>query len=297
MDLFVEKYRPHTLDKFIGDNTVRDKVQEYINEGTLQNLLLFGPAGTGKTSLAKLIVKQLEADHLYINASDENNIEMVRDHIKSFVQTMGFSKWKIVILDEFKATNAAQAALNNIMETYSNVARFILTCNYIDKILPSIRSRCTAYHINTPPKVKVASRIATILDKESVKYVPKDILTIVNWYYPDQRTMLNECFRCSSSGTLIPIENKQHHVEYLDDVLTELMSGSPKLSTIRQIVADAKVREFDDLFKFLYDNVEKITDNHAMIIYHVADTQYKISNVIDGEIQIANMFNNIIKEL
>ena len=130
MDLFVEKYRPHNLDSFIGDNSIRDKIQEYINEGTLQNLLLFGPAGTGKTSLAKLIVKQLESDYLYINASDERGIDTIRDKIVPFAPSIGFNGLKIIILDEADyLTPQAQATLRNVIETFSSSCRFIFTCN------------------------------------------------------------------------------------------------------------------------------------------------------------------------
>ena len=132
MDLFVEKYRPQSLEGFIGDNTVREKVQEYLKEGTLQNLLLFGPAGTGKTSLAKLIVKQLEADHLYINASDERGIDTIREKIIPFASSIGFNGLKVVILDESDYLTAqAQATLRNVMESFSASCRFILTCNYL----------------------------------------------------------------------------------------------------------------------------------------------------------------------
>jgi len=141
--LWVEKYRPSNLDSYIGNEHLKSKIEVYLESGDLPHLLLFGKAGTGKTTLAKLLVKNIECDYLYINASDENNVDTVRTKVKNFASTIGFKDMKIIILDECDyITPNAQAALRNIMETFSKHCRFILTCNYVERIIDPIQSRC-----------------------------------------------------------------------------------------------------------------------------------------------------------
>jgi replication factor C small subunit len=146
MELFVEKYRPTNLKEYIGNQNVKDKIAEFLEQGSIQNLLLFGDAGGGKTSLAKLIVKNLEADYLYLNASDERGIDTIREKIIPFASTIGFGGFKIVILDEADyLTPQAQATLRNTIETFSATCRFILTCNFLERIISPLQSRCLAF--------------------------------------------------------------------------------------------------------------------------------------------------------
>ena len=153
----------------------RLKIQEYLKTGKLQNLLLFGPAGTGKTSLAKLIVGQLNADHLYINASDERGIDTIRDKIIPFASSIGFNGLKIVILDESDYLTAqAQATLRNVMESFSASCRFILTCNYLDRIISPLQSRCMAFGITPPSKKEVGQHILQICESEGINYTDDD---------------------------------------------------------------------------------------------------------------------------
>ena len=151
--LWVEKYRPQTLDTYVGNEHLVKKAGSYIKNDDIPHLLLYGKAGTGKTTLAKLIVNQIDCDYLYINASDENNVDTVRTKIKTFASSIGFKKWKVVILDECDyITPNAQAALRNLMEVFSSHCRFILTCNYLERMLQPIVSRCQTYNISPPSK-------------------------------------------------------------------------------------------------------------------------------------------------
>ena len=190
--LWVEKYRPTTMDTYIGNEHLKSKVEVYLESGDLPHLLLYGRAGTGKTTLAKLLVNNIECDYLYINASDENNVETVRTKVKQFASTMGFKDMKIVILDECDyITPNAQAALRNLMETFSKHCRFILTCNYVERIIDPIQSRCQSFQIIPPDRKQVATHLSDILSKESVQYELDDIVTIVNSGYPDIRRVIN----------------------------------------------------------------------------------------------------------
>jgi len=158
--LWVERYRPSTLDTYVGNETLKTKVERFIEEQNVPHLLLYGRAGGGKTTLAKIIVNAIECDYLYINASDERNIDLVRDKLKNFASSVGFKPNKIVILDEadYLNVNSAQPALRNLMETFSAHCRFILTCNYVEKIIDPIQSRCQTYKIIPPSKKDVALR-------------------------------------------------------------------------------------------------------------------------------------------
>ena len=167
--LWVEKYRPSKLTEYVGNEHLKDKVKDYLESGEIPHLLFFGKAGTGKTTLAKLIVNSIDCDHIIINASDENNVDTVRNKVKGFASTVGFKDMKIIILDEFDyMTPGAQAILRNLMETFSKHCRFILTCNYIEKIIDPIQSRCQSFAITPPTKKDVAVQVAKILDAENV---------------------------------------------------------------------------------------------------------------------------------
>ena len=295
MDLFVEKYRPHNLNNFIGDSTVRDKVQEYISEGTLQNLLLFGPAGTGKTSLAKLIVNQLEADHLYINASDERGIDTIRDKIVPFASSIGFNGLKIIILDESDyLTPQAQATLRNVIETFSNSCRFIFTCNYLDRIISPLQSRCVAFGIIPPSKKEVGQHILQICEKEKINYTKEDLGQIIITHYPDIRKILNTVQGSVKGGKLILDSKSLVNTDFENKVVAALKNKA-KLNDIRQIIADSGAQQFESLFRCLYDNVEEYTTNIGDAIIIISQYQYEYSFVVDKEICVAAMLNKLIK--
>ena len=190
--LFVEKYRPDTLDNYIGNEHLKSKVEHYLNTGDLPHLLLFGKAGTGKTTLAKILVKNIECDYLYINASDENNVDTVRNKVKQFASTVGFKDMKVIILDECDyITPNAQAALRNLMETFSKHCRFILTCNFVERIIDPIQSRCQSFQIVPPSRNEVAKHLHNILIQENIMDTPEDIKILVEMGYPDIRRVIN----------------------------------------------------------------------------------------------------------
>lgn len=255
------------------------------------------------TSCCKLIANALDADVLYINASSENSIDTVREKITSFATTIGFSKWKIVILDEFSLFSfSGMSALNGLMESTSKHTRFFFTGNYIEKFLPSIISRCSPFLIQSPPIKLVCRNIANILTAENVKFDPKTVVRVVEQFYPDQRAMLNYCQTNSITGELIYSELNAISSDYCSKIVDTIKNSSdPKttFTSIRQIIADSKVRQFDELFKYLYDNLDEFvpTGKKAQTILHIADCQHKILNVVDGEIQIAAMFINILRDL
>jgi len=295
MDLFVEKYRPQDLDGFIGDQTVRNKVQDYLKKGTLQHLLLFGPAGTGKTSLAKLIVSQLGADHLYINASDERGIDTIREKIIPFASSIGFNGLKVVILDESDYLTAqAQATLRNVMESFSASCRFILTCNYLDRIISPLQSRCMAFGIIPPSKKEVGQHILQICDQEGIKYTKEDLGQIILTHYPDIRKILNTVQGSLKNKEIILDSKSLVNTEFENKVVQGL-KNKINLKEIRQIIADSGATQFESLFRCLYDSVEEYTTNIGDAIVIIAQYQYEYSFVVDKEICIAAMLNKLLK--
>ena len=202
--LWVERYRPVSLENYIGNEHLKTKVSKYINTGDIPHLLLHGKAGTGKTTLAKLLVSNIDCDQMYINASDENNVETVRNKIKVFASSVGFKDLKVIILDECDfLTPNAQAALRNLMETFSKHCRFILTCNFVERIIDPIQSRCQSYQIIPPSKKEVAVHTSNILNTEGVTYDNNDIVTMVNSSYPDIRRIINSVQRNIVDNNLI----------------------------------------------------------------------------------------------
>ena len=284
--LWVERYRPDTLDGYVGNEHILEKVRIYIQNEDVPHLLFFGGAGTGKTTLAKIITNQIDCDLMYINASDENNVDTVRDKIRGFASSMGFRKWKVIILDEADyLTPNAQAALRNLMETFSKTTRFILTCNYVEKIIDPIQSRCQTFGITPPSKKEVAIRLKEILDLEGVQYEMSDMAILVNSGYPDIRRVLNAAQRQIVNGELKIDKTSTIQANYMDEVLTILKSnGSVKdsFTKVRQIIADSKVKDFTPFYRFLYDNIDEYANGKVgNTILKIADAQYKDASVVD----------------
>ena len=202
--LWVEKYRPQDLSTYVGNEALKTKVERFLDDGNVPHLLLYGRAGGGKTTLAKIIVNHVDCDYLYINASDERNIDLVRDKLKTFASSVGFKPMKVVILDEadYLNVNSAQPALRNLMETFSAHCRFILTCNYVEKIIDPIQSRCQTYKIVPPSKKEVAVHSKIILEKENISFDLDDLALVVTAGYPDMRKVINELQRMSIDGKL-----------------------------------------------------------------------------------------------
>lgn len=302
--LWTEKYRPTHLKDYVGNETLKETIQRYIDQDDIPHLLFYARAGTGKTTLGKIITNSIDCDVLYINASDENNVETIRTKIKSFVSSVGFKKWRIVFLDESDyLTPQAQAVLRNMMEQFSKSARFILTCNYPEKIIDPIQSRCSVFEVYPPSKKDVAIRVVDILKQEGVKFKPEDVAVIVNHHYPDIRRVISAVQRQVADGELKLSKQAVLEVDYMAKVVEVLKStGLPakdKFTQIRQIIADSKVRMFDDLYRYLYDNVEQFAPDgkQAGVILEIAKAMREDPGCTDKEINVMAMMIEIIQTI
>jgi replication-associated recombination protein RarA len=300
--LWVEKFRPGTLDGYVGNEHIIEKVKLYLKSGDVPHLLFYGGAGTGKTTLAKIIANNVDADVMYVNASDENNIETVRTKIKNYASTVGFRQWKIVILDEADyMTPNGQAALRNLMETFSKTTRFILTCNYVEKIIDPIQSRCQVFGITPPNKTEVAKRIVTILNELQVQYDTKDIATTINAGYPDIRRVLNSCQRQVVDGKLVIDDASLVQANYMSELLEILQSDQKKgdaFKNIRQLIANSKVQDFTSLHKFLFDEIDNYAKGHlASVILILAESQYQDAFAVDKELHMMSTMIKLLNEL
>ena len=287
--LWVEKYRPQTLKDYIGNDLLKEKVQSYLDNNDVPHLLLYGKAGTGKTTLAKIIAQTIECDMMVINASDENNVETVRNKVKNFASGAGFKGFKIIILDEFDyMTPNAQAILRNLMETFSRHTRFILTCNYHEKIIEPILSRCQTFAVNPPSKKEVAVHVTEILNKEGIRFDIKDVADIISSFYPDIRRVMNTCQLQSSKGELKVDKQTILQADFKNKIVDLLASGEEKRNAyiqIRQIVGDNKVNDFAELYTALYERLDDYAaGNTANVILELAQGQFRDALVIDKEI-------------
>ncbi|MDA9309669.1 AAA family ATPase [bacterium] len=299
--LLNEKYRPITLDKFVGNENIKKSLSKYLEQNDILNLIFYGPAGTGKTTLAKLIVQNLDCDYLYINASDERGIETIRDKVQGFASTISFEPIKVVILDEADfLTIQAQASLRNIIETFSRTTRFIMTCNYVERIIDPLQSRCQVLKIIPPTKKDVAKHLAWILNQESIKYDIKDLVPLINQYYPDLRKCINTIQLSTLDNQLKLDQSVLVSSNYIDKVINALSEGSKfnKIdcyNDIRQIIADANVDDFDELFKALYTRASDYLEHKegtASIL--INEHQYKANFRIDKEINAMSLIQNLI---
>lgn len=295
-----EKYRPDTLEGYICKDEVKAKFKEFIDKQDIPHLLFAGKPGAGKTTLAKILVNNIDCDFLYINATDERSIDIMRDKVGAFAAAGSFKPLKIVILDE--ATHilqASQVILLNMMETYSLTTRFILTGNYAERLIEPLRSRCQEFDLSPPSKKVVAQHISVILDKENIDYEVQDLVTIVNKFYPDFRKIINNCQKYTVDGTLTLDNLVNESDDYQVKILDELKKPSVKsFNLIRQIIANVDLDDFESLYKFLYNKLnEYAKGNEGYIICILEEGAYRGHFVLDKEINIMSTISRILESI
>jgi len=295
--LLVEKYRPTNIDNYVGNESIKKSISSYINQNDIQNLIFYGPAGTGKTTLAKLIVKNIECDFIYINASDERGIETIRDKVSGFASTMSFKPLKVVILDEADfLTIQAQASLRNVIETFSRTTRFILTCNFIERIIDPLQSRCQTLKVIPPSKLDIVKHLKKVTDKEEIKVRVDDLAIVVNNNYPDVRKMLNTIQVSTTDNTLNLDTTTLVSSSYMRKVLKELSDDKPRFNDIRQIIADANVQDFEELYRYLYDHAHIFAlGKEGTVAYYINEYTYQSNFRIDKEINCMALISQLIK--
>jgi replication factor C small subunit len=294
-ELWTEKYRPRTVADYVfRDDQQRQQVQAWIDAGTIPHLLFSGSPGVGKTTLAKILINELGIDGydvLEINASRENSVDDVRDKITGFVQTMPFGEFKIVLLDEADYfSHNGQAALRGVMETYASTARFILTCNQPNKVIPALHSRCQGFHIERVDATEFTARVATVLVAENVEFDLDTLDTYVKAAYPDLRKCLNMCQMNATSSILTAPRGDEGGIrEWKLDVVQLFKAG--RVHDARKLLcSSARPEEMEEVFRWMYDNLDLWStdpEKQDQAIVIIRNGLVNIPMVADQEINLA----------
>jgi replication factor C small subunit len=290
--LWVEKHRPNTLDGYLGNESFLGDLKEWIDKGDFPNLLLYGGPGTGKTTAAKLIIHNIDCDSMYMNCSDENGIDVIREKVKAFASAASFKPLKVVILDEadFLTVNA-QAALRNIIETFSLHTRFIFTCNFVERIISPLQSRLASYALQPPTPKQLFNHINRILEQEEVEYEPKDVTFVVKQFYPDIRKTLNNIQSCIKSGRVDITGKSFTKSNYVQEIVDKITSPTKStLNEVRQIVADNDIRDFSEIYRALYDSTQS-----AIKIIIIAEGIHNSVTSIDKEITFVSTISKLLQ--
>jgi replication factor C small subunit len=276
-ELWVEKYRPNTVDGYVfRDAHQKLQVERWIADGTIPHLLLSGNAGIGKTTLARILFNELEIneyDIMEINASRENSSDTIRDKITNFVQMIPFGPFKVVLLDEADyMTPNAQAILRGVMEQYHTTARFILTCNYPNRIIPAIHSRCQGFHVERVDQTEFTARVATILVEENINFDLDTLDTYVKATYPDLRKCINMVQMNSLNGELVSPDSADAGEADYKIAMVELFKQGKVTEARKLLCSQARPEEMEEIYRWMYNNIamfgstEEKQDNAILLI-------------------------------
>ena len=302
--LFVEKYRPQTIDECVLSKSLKDTFQSIVDGGELPNMMFTGSAGVGKTTVARALCNELSLDYIIINGSEDGNIDTLRGRIKQFASTISLQGgFKVVILDEADYLNpqSTQPALRGFIEEFSSNCRFILTCNFKNRIINPIHSRCSIYEFNLGNKKKMAmqfmQRLRFILDSEGIKYDNAVVAELIMKYIPDWRRVINECQRYGISGTIdtgILVSLSESSIKVLMDNLK-----NKNFKDMRKWVNDNIDVESTKLFRMVYDNMIEyvMPSSIPQLVLILADYSYKDSFVADHELNVVACMTEIMSQI
>lgn len=299
--IWTEKYRPQKLGQYICDDKIKAKMAEFIEKQDIPHLLFPGTPGAGKTTLAWILAKNINCDILYLNATEERGMDDIREKVGKFAAAASFKKIKIVILDE--ATHllaASQVLLLNMIETFALKTRFILTGNYVERLIPALKSRLQKFELTTPDKAEICEMVTNILDTEKVKYDIKDVAFVINRFYPDQREIINNLQANTLNNKFTIDKNKvAERNAYLDQVVTELKNPTKSsFNKIRKIIADSCVGDFDIIYKQLYDAISEYASCSEGTVTEIIEEYLFHRNFrVDGEICFMACINRILESL
>jgi replication factor C small subunit len=294
-ELWVEKYRPMNIDGYVfKDSAQRKQVQSWITDGGIPHLLFSGSPGTGKTTLAKVLINELgveDADVLQINASRDNGVELIRKKITAFSETMPWGAFKVILLDEADHISPeGQAALRGVMEQYHSVVRFVLTCNYPNRIIPAIHSRCQGFHITKLDQTDFTVRVAEILAENSVEF---DIETLDNYVkatYPDLRKTINTVQMAVVDDRLTVLDDESEAGGEWKLKMVALFREGKRREARKTITANARSDEYEEIFQFLYRNLEffgETEDQQDQAVVVIRNGMVKHTQVADPEINLS----------
>lgn len=297
-NLWVNKYSPKTISEYICNESLKKDLLQFVEDKNIPHLLFASKAGFGKTCLAKLLVKELNAECLYLNSSEERSIDVVREQIITFASTYSFNAPKIIILDEADGmTPQALDSLKGVIEKYSEHVRFILTTNHIHKIIPPIVSRCQVYELENVPLKEIGQRCLNILREEEIQFEKQELVNLIKYYHPDIRKTIDSLELCSKTGTLI-FDPSKVSKDYFSEILN-LINSKEKLEDkfykIRQIILDSDLKNLDQLYSQFFQNIKQFSKGHdCEITIALADALHKSVTIPDKELNLMACISEIL---